>query len=71
MSRLLRIAYRLRYHEFAGWALDRWLMTLAFAAGLLIWLAGRRDPGWTAGLESRGVGADRPCDPLPAALGRR
>ena len=52
MSRLLRTMYRLRYHTFADWALDRWLMTLAFGAGLLIWLAGRRDPGWTAALES-------------------
>ncbi len=46
MSRLLRIAYQLRYHSFAGWALDRWLATLLVVAALLVWLAGRQRTEW-------------------------
>jgi hypothetical protein len=52
LSRLLRTLYQLRYHEFAGWELDRWLATLTIGAGLLVWLIGRSDPGPTAMLES-------------------
>ena len=45
VSWLLRTAYQLRYHEFAGWALDRWLATFALAAALLVWLFGRQSLG--------------------------
>ena len=50
MSRLLRTAYQLRYHAFSGWALDRWLATLAFAAALLVLLSGPQHMGWPARL---------------------
>jgi hypothetical protein len=50
VSRLLQAAYQLRYHMFAGWALDRWLATLAVAAALLVWLSGRQPLDWPAWL---------------------
>jgi len=40
-ARLLEIAYRLRQHRLAGWGLDRWGITLAWGAAvviLLLWL---------------------------------
>jgi hypothetical protein len=41
MAGLLRVAYRLRYHRFAGWSLDRWLVTLLLLAACLSLLLGR------------------------------
>ncbi|MFN2166515.1 MAG: hypothetical protein ACK2U9_09675 [Anaerolineae bacterium] len=37
-ARILEVAYRLRQHRMAGWALDRWAVTLAWGAGLLLLL---------------------------------
>jgi hypothetical protein len=37
-ARLLEFAYRSRYHRMAGWGLDRWGITLAWAAAVLILL---------------------------------
>jgi hypothetical protein len=40
-ARILEIAYRLRHHRMAGWALDRWGVTVTWGAGaliLLLWL---------------------------------
>jgi hypothetical protein len=50
VSRLLRTAYQLRYHVLAGWALDRWLATLAFAAALAVLLSDLQHVGWPARL---------------------
>jgi hypothetical protein len=46
-ARILEIAYRLRHHRMAGWALDRWGVTLAWGGGaviLLLWLLRGRPP---------------------------
>jgi hypothetical protein len=46
-ARLLQLAYRLRHHQAAGWALDRWGITLAWAAAvliLLLWLLRGKPP---------------------------
>jgi hypothetical protein len=37
-ARLLELAYRLRHHRLAGWGLDRWGVTLAWAPAVLILL---------------------------------
>ena len=34
-GRLLKVAYGLRIHHFAGWTLDRWLIFLPLLAALL------------------------------------
>lgn len=51
MAHLLKLAYQLHSHEFGGWRLDRWGVTLAWGAALVIvaqWLwRGRPDlPAW-------------------------
>ena len=43
----LKIAYQLRiYHYFAGWPLDRWLVTLPWGVAFLLVLAGRSSLHW-------------------------
>jgi hypothetical protein len=46
-ARILEFAYRLRYHRMADWALDRWVVTVTWGAGvviLLLWLMRGRPP---------------------------
>jgi len=37
-ARILKLAYQIRHHRVGGWALDRWVITLAWGASVLIGL---------------------------------